>query len=515
MSEVGSNPSNRDRAPTRRHFRLGAQLFSGLAIVAVIVAAAAGMVVRHMERNHLISVMAEEHEKKFELLVSASLDDIISEDLPRLETTMSQLIAQDPNFNSAHIANEADKVLFSWSRPSPRGHDHSPILFENDHRTLRFARHVVFAGEKFGTIVAGWDTTSADHKVNEHAYLIALAIVAICGLLGSFAYLIVSAVAVAPIRRISSRLRAFEDGAYDAGTILPAFASTELRYLDQSVDALGEFLVEEQRRTVELQAAKEAAEAANCAKSDFLAVISHELRSPLHVINGFSEIMGSEIHGPLGDPRYREYADHIVSSGKCLLELINNLLDMSRIEAGKVTLGFEEFGLADLIAEALELLETPASSDRAEIVQDLEPDLPHLMADKRRIRQVLLNLLSNAVKFTPSDGHITVSARWRAAVGVTLQVRDTGAGIAEHNLNLVLEPFGQVEDPLSREHEGTGLGLPLAKALIELHGGEMQIESKLSLGTTVTVILPPELVVDPPCDVENPPVAPPRRAATR
>ncbi len=515
MSDAASNSSNLERPPTRHHFRLGAQLFSGLAVVAVVVAVAAGLIVRHVEQNYLTSVLSEEHEKKFELLVSASLDDIISEDLPRIETTMSQLIAQDANFVMARIANEDDLVLYSWSRPSPIGHDHwSPFLAQG-HRTLRFERDVVFAGEKFGTIVSGWDTTSADHEVNDHAYLIALAIVAICGLLGFFAYFIISAVAVAPIRRISSRLRAFEGGAYDAATNLPAIASTELRYLDQSVDALGEFLVQEQQRTAELKAAKEAAEAANRAKSDFLAVISHELRSPLHVINGFSEIMGSEIHGPLGDPRYRDYAEHIVSSGERLLGLINNLLDMSRIDAGKATLQFEAFALADLVTETLGLLEIPANSARAEIVQDLEPDLPHLMADKRRIRQVLLNLLSNAVKFTPVDGHITVSARWSAAVGVMLQVRDTGAGIAEHNLNLVLEPFGQVEDPLSREHEGTGLGLPLAKALIELHGGEMQIESQISLGTTVTVTLPPELVVDSPCDVEKPPVAPPRRAATR
>jgi signal transduction histidine kinase len=491
-----------DTSPTKtentepRHYRLGVQVLFGLAMLAAIVALCSALVVRQLERDYLMSLKAAESEKTFELIVSASLENIISEDLPRLETTIRQVVARDPDLFRVEMINERGVVLYSWHRDSQAKHTHFFEWLEHGHDILHFTKAVVFEGETFGTVVAEWDTTRTDLEISRHTYLIAMAVVAICVLLGVFAYMVVNGVAVMPINQISRRVLRLKDGSFEARTQLPAFASAEMRELDRSVDVLSNFLILERQRTAELEAAKEAAEEASRAKSAFLAVISHELRTPLHAINGFSEILDNQIHGALGDTRYKEYAGHIVSSGQHLLSLINDLLDMSKIEAGEASLQFEEFDPGELISEALKLVQHPIAPGQAQVLVEAAPGLPRLRADKRRIRQILLNLISNAIKFTPCDGRITVSASWAPTSGMTIQVQDTGIGIAGENLDLVLEPFRQVEDPLSRAHEGSGLGLPLARALIELHGGEIRIESQPSIGTTVTVALPPELVVE-------------------
>ena len=479
-----------------RHYRLGVQVLLGLAILAVVVAGSSALVVRHLERDYLLALKAAESEKTFELIVSASLENIISEDLPRLETTIRQVIARDPDLLRVEIVNERGIVLHSWRRQAREKQTQFLDWLEHSHRILHFTRDVVFEGEAFGKVVAEWDTTRTDLEVDRHTYLIALAVVTICALFGAFAYLIVNGVAVVPINRMTRRVLGLKDGFYESASKLPAFASAEMRELDKSLDVLSKFLVRERQRTAELEAAKDAAEQASQAKSAFLAVISHELRTPLHAINGFSEIIHNQIHGPLGDTRYKDYAGHIVASGEQLLCLINDLLDMSKIDAGKVTLQFEDADLTELIAEAVALVQTPMAVDQPRIHIRTEPGLPRIRADKRRIRQALVNLLSNAVKFTPSQGDVTIAATWGRATGVSIAVQDTGIGIEEENLDKVLEPFRQIEDPLSREHEGAGLGLPLARALIRLHGGEMRIESQPSVGTTVTLILPPDLVAD-------------------
>lgn len=480
-----------------RHYRLGVQVLLGIAMLAAAVAVCSALVVRYLERDYLLSLKAAESEKTFELIVSASLENIISEDLPRLETTIRQVISRDPDLLQVEIANERGITLYAWRRQAQETQTQFLEWLGPGHRILHFARDVAFEGETFGRVVAEWDTTRTDLEVDRHAYLIALAVVTICALLGAFAYLVVNGVAVLPINRMTDRVLRLKDGSYESQSKLPTFASAEMRELDKSLDVLSKFLVRERQRTAELEAAKEAAEQASRAKSDFLAVISHELRTPLHAINGFSEMINNQIHGPLGDMRYKEYAGFVVSSGEQLLCLINDLLDMSRIEAGKIALQFEDFDLAALISEAVGLVQSPIALDQPQILTQAEPDLPRVHADRRRLRQVLVNLLSNAVKFTPGDGRITIAARWNQATGMAITVQDTGIGIAEENLDAILEPFRQIEDPLSREHEGAGLGLPLARALIELHGGEIRIASQPSAGTTVTLVLPPKLVVDP------------------
>ncbi|MGN6424036.1 MAG: PAS domain-containing sensor histidine kinase [Asticcacaulis sp.] len=230
------------------------------------------------------------------------------------------------------------------------------------------------------------------------------------------------------------------------------------------------------------------AEAANHAKSEFLANMSHELRTPLNAINGFSEIMASEMFGPLGHDRYREYAGDILSSGQHLLSLINDILDMSKIEAGKLTLRLEPVAIDEVVEDTLRLIRQRAEKAGLKIRVHL-PHLPDIAADFRALKQILLNLLTNAVKFTPHGGSITISAV-ATENNVHISVADTGIGIAEKDLKRLAKPFEQIENQFSKTREGTGLGLALTKSLIEMHHGRFEIDSAPGEGTTAQVILP-------------------------
>ena len=240
------------------------------------------------------------------------------------------------------------------------------------------------------------------------------------------------------------------------------------------------------------EAEKVRAETANRAKSEFLANMSHELRTPLNAINGFSEIMLGEMYGPLGDRRYRDYARDILDSGQHLLALINDILDMSKIEAGKMTLRFEPVAMEEVTEDAVRLVMNRAESAGLEVNVDF-PALPDVEADYRAVKQVLLNLLSNAIKFTPRGGRITVLADAADAPGeprVRVSVKDTGIGISPDDLERLARPFEQIEHQHAKTQQGTGLGLALSKALVEMHGGELALSSAPGQGTTASFCLP-------------------------
>jgi PAS domain S-box-containing protein len=236
--------------------------------------------------------------------------------------------------------------------------------------------------------------------------------------------------------------------------------------------------------------AKDEAVMASRAKSSFLAHMSHELRTPLNAIIGFSEVIAHEVLGPIDNAQYHEYASDIHSSGEHLLSLINDLLDLSKIEAGKLELFEEPVELPALLQRCIVFVSEPSHAKRLKLVIDVDPGMASVMCDERKLKQVVVNLLSNAVKFTLPDGRITLAARTEASNDLVIEVADNGVGIAPENLAKVMTPFGQIDSALSREHMGTGLGLPLAKELVELHGGTLSLESAPGRGTTVTIRLP-------------------------
>ena len=250
-----------------------------------------------------------------------------------------------------------------------------------------------------------------------------------------------------------------------------------------------------------LRAAKEEAEAASRGKSGFLATMSHELRTPLNAIIGFSEMMLREVLGDLGNDQYRAYAADIHESGTHLLQIINDILDLSKAEAGKLELHEDVFDLHDTFRSVRQLIAARIYSGGLSDSFDLDVALPLVRADERKTKQVLLNLVTNAVKFTPPGGQVEVTAHFDPETGVVLTVRDTGIGIASHDLDRVLQPFEQVDSTMSRTHQGTGLGLPLVKAIMDLHGGSIALQSEVGVGTCVTVIFPASRAVFGSCDV--------------
>jgi signal transduction histidine kinase len=241
--------------------------------------------------------------------------------------------------------------------------------------------------------------------------------------------------------------------------------------------------------TTSLEAALEKAEIGSEAKSQFLAAMSHELRTPLNAVIGFSEILATEMFGPLGNERYRNYAGSIRDSGRHLLGLINDILDISKLDAGRLELEETSVDLRTIVGEAMRMMQTHAIEARVRVYEDLDPALPALRADPRRVRQIVLNLLSNAIKFTPPGGEVRVSAA-QSRAGIALKVTDTGIGIAREDIPKALERFGQIDNRLARRYQGTGLGLPLSKRLAELHGGTLELESAVGQGTTVTICFP-------------------------
>ncbi len=241
--------------------------------------------------------------------------------------------------------------------------------------------------------------------------------------------------------------------------------------------------------------ARRRAEEANVAKSRFLATMSHELRTPLNAILGFSEVLKSEVFGVHANPTYKEYAGDIHASGEHLLNLINELLDLSRIEAGRYELNEEAFGLTHVVDDCCHLLKLRAKNRGITIRDQFETGMAALWADERAIRQITLNLLSNAIKFTPQGGEITVKAGSLENGGQYLSIRDTGPGIPEDEIPIVLSSFGQGTLAIKTAEQGAGLGLPIVQGLTDLHGGTFELKSKLREGTEVTVTFPAYRVV--------------------
>jgi len=257
-------------------------------------------------------------------------------------------------------------------------------------------------------------------------------------------------------------------------------------------------ITKQKRIEREIKAAKEDAELASRAKSSFLAIMSHELRTPLNAIIGFSEIMDMKMFGPVGGEQYRDYVKDIHESGKHLLSMINDILDLSKIEAGKMDIREESVSLIQLSKDACSLIRDKARNKDIEIIYDFPDDLPEVLVDHRMIKQVLLNLLSNALKFMEKNGKVTLKAKQSENGGIVFSVIDTGIGMTAGEIELALTPFTQIEGSFVRKYDGTGLGLPLAKSLIELHGGVMKIESTPGSGTKASLYFPPERTLRPP-----------------
>ncbi len=253
----------------------------------------------------------------------------------------------------------------------------------------------------------------------------------------------------------------------------------------------GTNITAEVQAETELRKAKEEAEIASRSKSTFLANMSHELRTPLNAIIGFSDLMKRGVSGKIENPRHQEYVDDIYGAGEHLLSIINEILDLAKVEAGNSPLGEDEIDVSEVVQTVCSLLAERAHESQVHLEIAPMADLPYLWADARKLRQILLNLLSNALKFTPPEGTVTVKVSCDASAGYIFHVEDTGIGIAPADIPKALAAFQQIDSALNRKYEGTGLGLPLAKAFVEQHGGSLALKSAVSQGTSAIVVFPP------------------------
>jgi len=280
-----------------------------------------------------------------------------------------------------------------------------------------------------------------------------------------------------------------------AGGFVPLFMTMGRLTSSSGYCAVIRDITQWKRTEDELRSAKGAAETANAHKTDFLARISHEIRTPLNAIIGFSDMMASERFGPIGHPRYIEYANDIGRSGRHVLDIVNDLLDISKIEAGEMDLDFASVGLNDAISEAVALVQPQANGQRVIIRTALSQSVPNVVADLRSVKQIALNILSNAIRFTPSGGQIVVSTSYESNGSVVLRVRDTGIGMTRSELDQAMKPFRQVSAQSRHRGDGTGLGLPLTKAMVDANRAIFAINSAPNEGTLVEVTFPSQRVL--------------------
>lgn len=410
------------------------------------------------------------------------------------------IVVAHPNANWEATSKDASKL--SVVQKMMRGETGVATFYSPPMQADMIAGHTTVAGVGWGVMVPQpfselEDAASGVRDIAIALTLIGILAAAVIGWLLS-KYMAAPIVAVA---RASSDVAA--GGMHTRVGDLPALAPRELRVLSKSFNRM---VTQLEQREAGLREAKEEAEAANRSKSDFLANISHELRTPLNAVIGFSELMRNQIHGPVGSPQYMDYLTDIHNSGRHLLDIINDVLDMSKIEAGTMDLFETAFDLRESLDACIRMVADRARQAEVKVTMEIPEGFSWLYADERMFRQIALNLLSNAVKFSDEGDEVTVSAYIDEDGGMVLQVVDRGIGIAADKIDRVMEPFVQVDGGMNRKYGGTGLGLALVRSMVELHDAEIALESLVGAGTTVAVSFP-ESRVCPPADGDEQRVA--------
>jgi signal transduction histidine kinase/CheY-like chemotaxis protein len=450
-----------------RTWPLSRQLLGALGGSVLITGMISGELVRDMETTYLEQTLEQQNRRTLSLLSATSLDAIVSEDRPLLETIVAQTVSYEADILSLSVLNELGEPLVQWQ--SKQDHDQAQVR--------RFQKDVVFEGESFGSIRIQWNVQNLFAKIDRHVQKMRIFGALLFVVLGLAILLWINKLVVHPIKLIHRKLVELERD--EAGEPLQLRSAQELTRLSGSVNALGEVLELKQRREAEL-------EEASRAKSDFLANMSHELRTPMNGVLGMLSLLRDT---PMTEQQ-SQWADVAANSGRTLLALINDVLDFSKIEAGRLELEEIDMSVRLPLEDSMELLAEQAHAKRLELSCIIDQDVPDMVSgDPTRLRQVITNLLANAVKFTETGEVILKVSKIGDVPGgamLKFSVSDTGVGIAADSLAKIFESFSQADDSTTRRYGGSGLGLAISKHLVEQMGGEIDVESTPGIGTTFT-----------------------------
>ncbi len=446
-----------------KKYKLQSLLFISLTLTFATVAYITGEYMRTVQTRTLEDSFQRHSQKTFSMLFATSLDAVLSEDQPVLETIVAQSIELDEDIHALSVVNEFNQVLAEW-----KSKEDIPESLQ-----IPFQQDVVFEGESFGSIAIIWNASTQRKTVRAHVNKIWAYTITAFTIIAIIVMLVVTRLVIAPIRAIHSKLVELQVDRH--GEPIKVQAARELDELADTVNELGNLIELKLEREQEL-------EETSRSKSEFLANMSHELRTPMNGVLGMLNLLSkTEL-----DSSQKDCVETAVSSGKNLLSLINDILDFSKIEAGRLEFEEIDFNLLSLVEDTCSALATQAHSKNLELVTDLDFTIPLMVnGDPTRVRQVLTNLMGNAIKFT-SEGEIVVRTKYSdAAKGlVTFEVQDSGVGIKESALESIFDSFAQADGSTTRRFGGTGLGLSISKQLVEGLGGEIKVSSVPNKGST-------------------------------